>query len=95
MIRVRFTERAADQLEQALASIERDNPYAAVRIGDRIRATLSRLQLFPESGSPTDDPGIRYAVVPRTRYLLFYDVDPLGVRVIRVRHASRRTLHRR
>ena len=53
------------------------------------------MELLPDPGSPTDEPGIRYVVVPRTRYLLFYDVDPLGVRVIRVRHASRKTMHRR
>lgn len=95
MTKVRFTSGAADQLRQAIDYIERDRPFAAVRLKARIDATLSRLALFPDSGSPTDESGVRYVPVPKTRYLLFYDLDEAGVRIVRVRHASRKPLHRR
>lgn len=92
---VRFTERAATQLEEALRTIEHDSPRSADLVRERIAATLRRLELFPVSGTPTDEPGIRYTPVPRTKYLLFYDLQGGDVRIVRVRHSARSAMQRR
>ena len=94
MSEVRLTSVAADQLERVLDHLDSESPQGARRVRNEIRRVLERLELFPESGSPTDEPGIRYVPIPRTRYLIFYDVDAIGVRVVRIRHSSRRPLHR-
>ncbi|WP_082520675.1 type II toxin-antitoxin system mRNA interferase toxin, RelE/StbE family [Rhizobium sp. Root482] len=70
--------------------IEADNPTAAITVDERIVAAASRLQDFPESGRPGRIPGTRELVIPRTPYVVAYEVTETTVRVLRVLHGAQR-----
>jgi plasmid stabilization system protein ParE len=54
---------------------------------EELEANLSR---FPDIGSGTTQRGILSLPLSRYRYRVYYRVDPDAVRIIRIRHTSRR-----
>jgi plasmid stabilization system protein ParE len=51
---------------------------------------LDCLREYPGMGAVTDEPGVIMFPLVRYRYLIFYKVLSDEVRIIRVRHASRK-----
>jgi plasmid stabilization system protein ParE len=46
-MRVRYAETALEEVEDILSYIAKDNPAAALRVSDTIKATVDRLSAFP------------------------------------------------
>ncbi|MGH6905676.1 MAG: type II toxin-antitoxin system RelE/ParE family toxin [Geminicoccaceae bacterium] len=72
------------------AYIARNDPRAAHRIAQRIKAAVGRLERFPEIGRPGRVQGTRELVVARTPYIVPYRVQGDEVQILRIYHAARR-----
>ena len=71
--------------------IEKDNPVAAKEFVEAAEALADLLGEFPGMGVRTDEQGVIMFPLVRYRYLIFYKVlRGKEVRIIRVRHASRK-----
>ena len=92
--KVIFMKRAARDMEQIVARIAKDNPDAALRLGDElIDEALSPVQ-FPEPGSVVPefgDPTIRQLILGN--YRIIYRLRKMSHRlsIIRFWHSARGT----
>jgi addiction module RelE/StbE family toxin len=68
--------------------IEADSPQAAITVDDRIRAQVSRLARYPQSGRPGRVAGTRELVIHRTPYIAAYRIAGDTVRILRVLHGA-------
>lgn len=91
-MRVRFSARAAAQIDKALAFVAAQSPQGAVSVRARIEATAALLQEHPLVGQRTSAEGVRRIVVTPHPYFLYYRVTTMEVVVLRFRHAARRPL---
>ncbi len=90
-MRVRWSPRALAQLRAAHAYIEQDNPRAAREFVEAANALAELLGQYPDMGVQTNGPGVIMFPLVRYRYLIFYRVlRGEEVRIIRMRHASRK-----
>jgi addiction module RelE/StbE family toxin len=90
-VKIRYTRKALDQLDQLYSFIEGHNPAAADRVNARIKRSIERLSRFPYSGRESAYPGIRVLPVVTYPYLVFYAVEEQAreVRILRIRHGAR------
>ena len=70
--------------------IAADNPTAAIRMIERIRAAVTRLAGSPALGQPGRVAGTRERVIPRTPYIVPYRVNGDVVQIITVLHDAQR-----
>jgi toxin ParE1/3/4 len=90
-MRVRWNKRALTQLRAAHGWIKKENPIAAEEFVEAVTALVDLLGEFPRMGVRTDEPGISMFPLVRYRYLIYYKILEGGeVRIIRIRHASRK-----
>ena len=95
-MRVRFTARARANLDAIFRYIAADNPRAAADLVEGIENLIEKLSAYPDLGHPTRPPGRRVLTVPRAPYQVFYRVTEHEIRILMVRHTSRRPArHRR
>jgi plasmid stabilization system protein ParE len=86
-----WSKRALIQLRAAKSSIEKDNPLAAREFVEAVEDLADLLGEYPGMGVRTDEEGVIMFPLVRYRYLVFYRVLTGGeVRIIRIRHASRK-----
>ena len=74
-MRIIWSDRALERVEEIAAYIERDDPTAAARWVEELFTAVDRLGDFPEMGKPGRDvatPGIRELVIGDFR--VFYEV---------------------
>lgn len=79
---IRWSERALDDLDAALAYIARDNPEAARRLRDQVVEGLASAQAFPEVPRivpELDDPHIREVLRGPLRVVFQIQGDELRV----------------
>jgi toxin ParE1/3/4 len=93
-MRVRWLRTALRDLESQIDYIAADDPGAAARISNRIRAAVERLADFPEMGRAGRVPSTRELVVARTRWIVVYRAGK-PVEILRVIHSSQRWPPRR
>jgi toxin ParE1/3/4 len=67
-----------------------DSPEAATRMLRRLEQRMSMLPQFPEIGERQPQFGENTRRIIEGNYLLFYDVLPNAVHVLRVYHAARK-----
>jgi toxin ParE1/3/4 len=91
-MKVRFTKRAQAHLDAIFAYVARDNPVAARKIVTKIETLASALEEHRGLGRPSRVPGVRILTVPRLPYRLSYEVRRKEIRILTVRHTSRRPL---
>ncbi len=88
---VRWNKRALTQLRAAHDWIEKENPIAAQEFVEAVTALVDLLGEYPSIGVRTDEPGVSMFPLVRYRYLIYYKIlEDREVRIIRVRHASRK-----
>jgi toxin ParE1/3/4 len=82
------------QSEEDLIAIWRyiaaDNATAATQLLERIDLRIQRLAEFPHMGEHQPQFGERTRRIIEGNYLIFYDVLPDAVHVLRVFHAARK-----
>jgi plasmid stabilization system protein ParE len=96
-VRLRYTERATDDLEGIQAYIAEHDPSAALQVGRRIRHAIEFLIDFPRLGRPSRFDKIRVLVVAATPYAVYYSVRPRAreVVILHIRHGRRRPPRRK
>lgn len=90
---VEYSGRAISDLAKAAAdSRDRFGEHVAVGLEARIRAVVARIEFSPESGSAVPErPGVRVTPLIEYPYRLFYRIlEGGGIRVLHIRHTSRR-----
>jgi len=90
-VRVRYTRRVLEQLDEIFSYIEVHDPAAAKRVKARIKRSIERLSMFPYSARRTSHADVRVLVISKLPYLVFYTVNEGAqeVQVLRVRHSAR------
>jgi plasmid stabilization system protein ParE len=90
-MRVIWSKRAVSQLRAAHEYIKGENPQVASEFVDAVNSLVDLLGEYPGMGVRTDERGVIMFPLVRYRYLIFYEiVGGEEIRVIRVRHASRK-----
>jgi toxin ParE1/3/4 len=88
-LKLRFTTRAARELEGVLAYVAAHSPSGARRVHTRIKSALDMLADHPRAGAQSSHPRLRRLVVNPYPYLIYYEVSADEVIVHGVRHAAR------
>lgn len=91
-MRLRYTRRAAKELDQLLSYIDDRSPRGAAEVKARIRAIIDLIALHPMAGRPMPRRSLRRVVVHPFPYLVFYAVSEDEIVIHGVRHAARRPL---
>jgi plasmid stabilization system protein ParE len=95
-MKLRYTERAAADLEDIQSYIADDSPSAAKAMGGRIREAIELLTDFPMLGRPSRIGKARVLQVARSPYAVYYTVHKRAGEVVvaHIRHGRRRPLRR-
>ena len=89
-MRLRYTLRAAAELDKVLADIELESPQGAIRVKARIQAVINLILQYPHAAPLRSKRGIRRIVVYPYPYLIFYKATGDELVIHGVRHAARR-----
>jgi toxin ParE1/3/4 len=89
-VTLRYTRRAAAELEEILAYSEERSPLGAFHVQARIQAMTDLLVRHPGAGQRTSKGRLRRVVVSPYPYLIFYEVMQGDIVIHGVRHAARR-----
>lgn len=90
---VKWLRKALNNLDQEAEYIAGEDPAAARGLVSKIDSLVSLLADNPAMGHPGRLPGTRELVVPGTRYVIPYRVNPRKQRIeiLRVFHMARKT----
>ena len=91
-MRLRWNENALDDLEKIRDYIEKDDPFAAMRVVMRLRDGLEQLTTFPQMGRVGRVTETRELVFSDLRYIAVYNVhtDRKEIEILNIIHAARR-----
>ena len=85
-----YAPRYFRRLEDIRERIASENPAAARRMIERIRAAVRRLASSPALGRPGRVADTRELVIPRTPYIVPYRVKGDFVQIITILHSAQR-----
>jgi addiction module RelE/StbE family toxin len=85
---VRWSPRAAEDLERIFKHIEQDNPTAARQVVKTIYERCAALREFPHLGRPGRMPGRRELVFAPLPYIAVYQVKKYAVEISRIYHGA-------
>jgi addiction module RelE/StbE family toxin len=88
--RLEYSPRYFRRIEDISERIAADNPAAAARMVERIRAAVRRLAASPAIGRPGRVTDTRELVIPGTPYIVPYRVRGEIVQIITVLHGAQR-----
>jgi toxin ParE1/3/4 len=88
-VKLRYTLRAAEELDQVLSYIDERSPRGAQQVRARIKTIVDLIALHPHAGQRTNTRGLRRVVVYPYPYLIFYAATNDEVVIHGVRHAAR------
>lgn len=88
-MRLRWTQLALGDFENAHDYIAQDNPKAAREIAERVLEATRRLLDYPHIGRIGEDEDTREWRVQRTPYLLVYRINGEFIEILRVWHMKR------
>ncbi|MCC7347273.1 MAG: type II toxin-antitoxin system RelE/ParE family toxin [Variibacter sp.] len=89
-MKVRYSRGAQDDLAAISTYLRPRNPTAANTVVQAIEDRIAGLTYSPWMGPPTTIPGTRELIVRGYPYKIYYCVDGDEVRIIHIRHISRR-----
>jgi toxin ParE1/3/4 len=88
-MKVIWSASAVRQLQEVVDYLQDESAARAVTIRRRILATVGLIGQMPDSGRTGRIDGTREAVVPRSPYIVVYQVSTETVEVLGVWHAAR------
>jgi toxin ParE1/3/4 len=92
-MKVRYTSRARDDLDEIFSYIANENPQAAQRVQAAILTTIKFVAARPYIGIKNARSNeLRSRLVPRYPYRVHYFVHAQEVWILHIRHAARRPL---
>lgn len=89
-MRIEWLPDAARDLSTQMKWIARQDPWAAISVGDAIEAAVARLADHPLMARPGRVDNTRELAVVGTPYIVVYRVEPAVVVVLRILHGARR-----
>jgi plasmid stabilization system protein ParE len=89
---VEYSKRALADLHRiAEYHVAAGDAHVAEAIGDALQQAVARLTRYPQSGRPVRQrSGVRVVLVHRYRYKIFYRAGSSTIRIVHIRHTSRR-----
>jgi toxin ParE1/3/4 len=84
-----WSDAAVRQLRQVVEYIQPESATGAITVRRRILATALRVGQMPNSGRIGRAEGTREAVVPRTPFIVVYQISAHAVEIVGVWHAAR------
>jgi len=87
-MRVRWTLRALQDLEDQCAYIAQNDPEFAAQQGFDVFRRVEALGEFPYRGRPGRDEGTRELPLAGTPWIAVYEVDSEGVLILRLWHGA-------
>jgi toxin ParE1/3/4 len=90
-VRLRYTLRAADDLDKILNHIDERSPHGAHKVKERVHQVTKLLLQHPQAGHLTSKSGLRRIVVYPYPYLIFYRATETGIVIHGLRHSARRS----
>jgi toxin ParE1/3/4 len=91
-VKLRYTLRAAAELDKALEYIEARSPQGADRVRARIQTVINLLLRHPYAGQPTSKRRLRRIVASPYPYVIFYRATKDEIVIHGVRHGARRSV---
>ena len=89
-MKLRYTPRAAVELDEILTYIGERSPMGAAKVKQRVQTVANLLLRHPEAGQKTSRASLRRIVAHPYPYLIFYQTTPVEIIIHGVRHAARR-----
>jgi toxin ParE1/3/4 len=89
-VKVRYLERAVNDLIKIEEHLRSESPRGAARIGSRIRKRADDLAQFPFQGTKSRRADLFQLYVAKTPYILIYRVKGEEVHIITIVHTSQR-----
>ena len=89
-MKLRYTLRAAAELDEVLTYIEARSPQGALRVQTRIQVIINLLLRHPHAGQLTSKGHLRRMVASPYPYLIFYQATEDEIVIHGVRHSARR-----
>ncbi|NVN87908.1 MAG: type II toxin-antitoxin system RelE/ParE family toxin [Rhodopseudomonas sp.] len=88
-MKLRFTIRAATELDEVLTSIDRHSPQGARHVKQRLFTVIDLLLEYPQAGRLTNKGRLRRVVAYPYPYLIFYRATEAEIVIHGVRHSAR------
>lgn len=91
-LRIIWSLEANEQLREAVRYLRKDNPEAAQRFGNEVRAAARSLRELPERGRIVPElglPNVRELLLTAWRYRLMYRIQPDRIEIVILFHTSR------
>ena len=88
-MKLRVTARANRDITNIADYISAENPFAALRVGERIEATLALLTEAPLIGRRSNRPNVREFPVRGLPFLVIYRATGDAIEVLSIFHTSR------
>jgi toxin ParE1/3/4 len=88
-MKLRFTQRAANDISEIADYIKAENPAAALRVRAAILESVDLLLQFPQIGRAQSVEGVRKLVVRKYPYLVYYAATDEEVVILTVQHPAR------
>jgi toxin ParE1/3/4 len=85
---IRWTSDAANDLENIVNYLNREQPSAATSVVDTVIRNIATLTRFPNRGRPGRVAGTRELVIPNLPYIVVYFATDQAVQLLRVFHAA-------
>jgi len=90
LAKVRWAERARDDIREIYDFIARDSPRAAEALVERVLHSTERLASFPESGRTVPEfPDLGYRELLVGSYRIWYRIENATVWIVTVVHGRR------
>jgi toxin ParE1/3/4 len=89
-VKLRYTLRAAAELDEVLTYIEERSPQGALSVQTRIQVIINLLLRHPHAGQLTSKGHLRRMVASPYPYLIFYQATEDEIVSHGVRHSARR-----
>lgn len=90
-MKVRVTFTARRDLNDIFDFLNRRSPRSAKKLLRDIEAAIELIAAYPKASPLTSEAGVRVKVLRRYQYLIFYQIRPDAIELLRVRHGARRT----
>ena len=91
-MRVRYTPRARDDLRAIFRYLDQLSPSGAKSVKRTLEGRIRRLGDFPFMAPATRESGVYELSIVRYPYKVYYRVENEEVRIVHIRHTSRRPL---
>ena len=90
-MRLRYTKRAAQQIDKGLGYVAERSPQGATHVRERRLAVATLLQFKPHAGHATSRAGVRRFSLMPYPYFIEYRIVGDDLIVMRFRHGARRS----